>query len=138
MSPEWVGPLLGLAGTALVVLGGVVGYLIVAKTTKAAAATQAAATAAAATTQAAAVAAVSDKTDAQALIDQLQEELKIHRDAQTARSTAQDERMTAQDVRMERLGMLVDGYRDYAHTLRAHIYDELPPPPPEWPDGLPR
>lgn len=143
MGEEWLGPLFGLAGTALVVLGGVVGYIISAKTTIRASATQAAATAAAATTQAAAVAAASDKSDAQALIDQLQEELKTHREAAAQRATAQDQRMTEQDGRMQKLEEYNrdvtrqrDEYRDYAHTLRSHIFDRKDPPPPDWPDGV--
>ncbi len=65
------------------------------------------------------------------LIDQLQEELASHRNAQEARLTAHEERMT-------RLDRLVDGYRSHAHDLRSHIWDGKPPPPPEWPAGLPR
>lgn len=70
-------------------------------------------------------------TAADALIDQLQEELKSYRDAAERRATAQDERMN----RMERH---IDAYRTYAHQLRGHIFDEKPPPPPPWPDGLPQ
>lgn len=65
------------------------------------------------------------------LIDQLQEELAAHRAGAEAR-------MTAQDERMNRLERYADGYRDHAHELRSHIWDQKPPPPPEWPDGLPR
>lgn len=65
------------------------------------------------------------------LIDQLQEELAEHR-------RAQGDRMTAQDERMNRLERYSDGYRDHAHQLRSHIWDGKPPPPPPWPDGLPR
>lgn len=143
MSPEWVGPLLALAGTALVVLGGIVGYVITAKTTTRASTAAATAVATAAATQAAAVAAVSEKSDAQALIDQLQEELKSHREAAAARATAQDDRMTEQDGRMQKLEehnreltKQRDEYRDYAHTLRSHIFDRKDPPPPDWPHGV--
>jgi len=71
------------------------------------------------------------KTGENVLIDQLQEELYRYRIAADARATAQDERMT-------RLDGLVDGYRSYVHVLRAHIYDGKNPPPPEWPESLPR
>jgi len=39
---------------------------------------------------------------------------------------------------MTRLDGLVDGYRSYVHILRAHIFDGKTPPPPEWPEDLPR
>lgn len=71
------------------------------------------------------------KSGENTLIDQLQEELKTYREDAGRRATAQDERMN-------RLEQHIDGYRDYAHTLRAHIYDGKQPPPPEWPAGLPR
>ncbi len=29
-------------------------------------------------------------------------------------------------------------WADYVHILRAHITDQKPPPPPEWPAGLDR
>jgi hypothetical protein len=65
------------------------------------------------------------------LIDQLQEELTGYRLTADRRSTIQDERMT-------RLDGLVDGYRSYVHVLRSHIFDGKTPPPPEWPEDLPR
>lgn len=73
----------------------------------------------------------SRRSDSQALIDQLQEELTGYRTAAEARATAQDERMN----RLERYS---DGYRDHAHELRSHIWDQKPPPPPQWPEGLPK
>ncbi|MCS4277708.1 hypothetical protein M2390_002917 [Mycetocola sp. BIGb0189] len=65
------------------------------------------------------------------LINQLQEELTRYREDADRRATAQDERMN-------RLESNSDGYRTYAHELRAHIFDGLGPPAPAWPDGLPR
>ena len=65
------------------------------------------------------------------LIDQLQEELRTYREDAGRRATAQDERLNA----LERTR---DGYRDYAHELRSHIFDRKEPPPPGWPAGLPR
>ncbi|ALJ22034.1 hypothetical protein [Microbacterium sp. No. 7] len=72
------------------------------------------------------------------LIDQLQEELSSSRTEQAARMLAQEERMTGLE---ERNGILVDRtdrYRDLLHKHRSHIWDGKPPPPPEWPDDLPR
>lgn len=69
--------------------------------------------------------------ESHALIDQLQQELSTYRADAGRRATAQDERLN----RLERNS---DGYRNYAHELRAHIFDGLQPPPPEWPAGLPR
>jgi hypothetical protein len=74
---------------------------------------------------------VAKKTGENSLIDQLQEELTGYRLTTDRRSTIQDERMT-------RLDGLVDGYRSYVHILRAHIFDGKTPPPPEWPEDLPR
>lgn len=65
------------------------------------------------------------------LIDQLQEELKTYRADAERRATAQDERMN-------RLEVMVDGYRTYARELRSHIWGRKEPPPPEWPAGLPQ
>lgn len=102
-------PLLAFLGTIALVIGGGFGALLTYRATRAGA-----------------------KKDAEnKLIDQLQEELAEHRIAANARATAQDERMN-------RLEPLVDGYRDYAHELRSHIFDGNPPPPPEWPKHLPR
>jgi hypothetical protein len=73
----------------------------------------------------------SRKAGEHSLIDQLQEELTGYRLTADRRSTIQDERMT-------RLDGLVDGYRNYVHLLRAHIYSGKAPPPPTWPEDLPR
>jgi hypothetical protein len=65
------------------------------------------------------------------LIDQLQEELREHRQAANARATAQDERLN-------RLDGQHDVAREHIHALRSHIWEGKPPPPPPWPAGLPR
>ena len=115
--------LLSLGGVALTVAGAVAGHLLSAR----------------ALTRGAKVQSEANKlTNEQVMIDQLQEELTGYRAAADARAAEQDRRATVQDERMERLEHRAEGYRDYAHTLRAHIYDQLPPPPPAWPDGLPR
>lgn len=115
--------LLSLGGVALTVCGAIVGHLLSAR-----------ASARTATVQTEA----NKRSNEQQMIDQLQEELSGYRAAADARAAEQDRRTTVQDERMERLEHRAEGYRDYAHTLRAHIYNELPPPPPAWPDGLPR
>lgn len=74
---------------------------------------------------------VAQRTAEHTLIDQLQEELKGFRESAERRATAQDERMN-------RLEHYMDEYRTYAHDLRAWIFDEKPPPPPAWPEGLPK
>lgn len=125
---EWlVVPLLALAGTALLAGAAIVGHLLSSRAQKRAAVVQAEATA-----EAAAV------TRENALIDQLQEELASLRAEQAARMLAQEQRMTALE---ERNGILVDRndrYRDLLHKHRAHIWDQIGPPPPDWPDDLPR
>lgn len=110
MTLEWTsGGLITLAGSALLASGVWIGHILAARTAGRAA----------------------KQSGENALIDQLQEELGRHRDTAERRATAQDERMN-------RLEVYVDGYRNHAHELRAHIWDGNPPPPPEWPDGLPR
>ena len=72
------------------------------------------------------------------LIDQLQEERDGYRREHEARLSNAETRLTGME---ERNGILVtqnDRYRDLLHKHRAHIYDQLPPPPPEWPEDLPR
>lgn len=73
----------------------------------------------------------SQKSAEHQMIDQLQEELKSHREEVSQRATAQD-------ARMNRLEEYSDGYRSHAHELRSHIWDGKPPPPPPWPEGLPK
>lgn len=71
------------------------------------------------------------KSGENSLIDQLQEELTAYRVEAGRRATIQDERM-------ERLERNNDGYRAHIYELRAHIWDQKEPPPPEWPADLPR
>lgn len=85
------------------------------------------------------------QSSTQQLIDQLQEEVKRqadevskYREAADVRANLADERANMLEVRVQTLTELVTGYRDYAHRLRAHIYEGGGPPPPEWPDGLAR
>lgn len=122
--PEWLGAgLLGLLGTVLIVGGAIVGHLLSARSQKRAATVQSEATQA---------------SRENALIDQLQEELKGYRETADKRAVEQDKRMNALE---ERNGILIDRndrYRDLLHKHRAHIWDALPPPPPAWPDDLPR
>lgn len=126
--PEWLfAGLISLGGIGLTTGGLVVGYIISARTARLTAAQQAAATAKA-----------TEESAAQHMIDQLQEELAGHRAAQDARSTAMEERMTKLDERNDDLARERDGYRAFAHELRSHIWDGKPPPPPDWPEGLPR
>jgi len=122
--------LLTLLGTALVAGGAIIGHLLSARAQKRAATIQSEA---------------AQATRENNLIDQLQEELSTSRAEQAAARAEQAARMTAQESRMnaleERNGVLVDRndrYRDLLHKHRAHIWDQLPPPPPEWPDDLPR
>lgn len=122
--PEWLGvALLSFGGTVLIVGGAIVGHLLSARAQKRSARIQAEATQA---------------TRENQLIDQLQEELGRYRESTDARAIEQDRRMNALE---DRNGILVernDRYRDLLHKHRAHIWDQLPPPPPEWPADLPR
>ena len=65
------------------------------------------------------------------LIDQLQEELRTYREDAGHRATIQEGRLTALENNS-------NGYREHIYELRSHIWDGKPPPPPEWPAGLPR
>lgn len=92
------------------------------------------------------------KTNEQVMIDQLQEELGSHREqdrenrrVEAERAAAQDERMLEMERRMTKLDERNevtlrerDAYRDHAHALRSHIWDGNQPPPPPWPEGLPK
>lgn len=123
MPPEAWQPL-ALLGAAVVALVGVlVGHRVASRNAANAAAQAAAAL---------------EKSSEQILIDQLQEELTDHRAAQESRMTAQESRMTDLESRNHELMKERDGYRDHAHELRSHIWDGNPPPPPDWPEGLPR
>jgi hypothetical protein len=42
------------------------------------------------------------------------------------------------DVRIAKLETRDRAWADYVHKLRAHITEQKPPPPPEWPAGLDR
>lgn len=42
------------------------------------------------------------------------------------------------ETRIQRLERRDRRWADYVHILRRHIYDQKPPPPPEWPAGLDR
>lgn len=122
--PEWLSvALLSLAGTALLAGAAVVGHLLSARAQNRAATTQQQAT---------------QSTRENALIDQLQEELAGHREATNTRLVEQERRMNAVEERNHELMRERDGYRDHAHELRSHIWDGNPPPPPSWPEGLPR
>lgn len=144
--PEWFFTgLIGLIGTALVVAGAGLGHFLSARSAKIAAVTQAAAQVEVAQRTAEATVAVAEKSSEQSMIDQLQEELSGYRAMAEANRKAADDRATAQDQRMERIEHENDllrrereGYRSYAHVLRDHIIEELPPPPPAWPQNLPR
>jgi len=60
-----------------------------------------------------------------ALIDQMQEEMKAMREDIAGLKTEQ-----AKSKRRERIR------DDYINKLRRHIEESKPPPAPEWPDGL--
>ncbi|MGO2791269.1 hypothetical protein [Microbacterium gubbeenense] len=116
-------PVIALAGVVLTALGGIAGAWIAAQAKRR-------------ETEVKALAAQVDA--ANQLSDQLQEELGGHRTAQEARITETERRLTSME---ERNGVLVDRndrYRDLLHKHRSHIWDGKPPPPPEWPDDLPR
>lgn len=72
------------------------------------------------------------------MIDQLQEELTGLRAVQEARIQATEKRLTDMELRNGMLVDRADAYRDLLHKHRSHIWDGKPPPPPEWPDDLPR
>lgn len=121
--PTWLFPVLALAGVALTAAGALVGSVLTYRVQRRAS------DAAAATANAAVVTANASAENG--LVDQLQEELAGYR-------VAADRRATAQDERMNRIEKQNDGYRTYAHELRAHIWDGKTPPPPAWPTGLPQ
>lgn len=126
--------LLALGGVLLTAGGALMGAWVTSRaaTKSAEAHARAQAQSAAAQTEAVAAAAQND------LIDQLQEELTGYRTTADRRAELQDERLTALEARN---GILVDRndrYRDLLHKHRSHIWEGHPPPPPEWPDDLPR
>ncbi|MGO2111643.1 MAG: hypothetical protein ACTH31_08525 [Pseudoclavibacter sp.] len=80
----------------------------------------------------------STRTDTHLLVDQLQEELADYRKTSDRRSADQGVRVTRLEERLEEERARADAYRSHAHALRAHIFDQKPPPPPTWPIDLPR
>ncbi len=122
--PEWMFGGLITLGIAMIGGGGVlVGHILTRRTSKETTEVQAQAT---------------QKTAEHQMIDQLQEELKGYREHAEKQALAADVRASAQDERMNRLERYSDGYRSHAHELRSHIWDQLPPPPPPWPEDLPK
>lgn len=114
---------IALGGMILTVLGGVVGAIITARTKD----------------RSTSVEARKAEVDAaNRMIDQLQEELVVYRAGQEQRMTTTDERMTALELRNGMLVDRADRYRDLLYKHRSHIWDGKPPPPPEWPEDLPR
>jgi hypothetical protein len=119
--PEWL-PLVGsLVGTMLLVGGGVAGSWMTNRNARRANAT---------------AAVVADRSAENDLIDQLQEELIQYRLENNARATGQDVRMQTLENRNIQMTTERDILRDYAHQLRSDIFDEKPPPPADWPDGV--
>lgn len=122
--PEWLTvAVLSFAGTGLLAGAAIVGHLLSARAQKRAA-----------TVQSEAAQASRENN----LIDQLQEELVAYRAETATRAAEQDRRLNTLE---EKNGILIDRndrYRDLLHKHRAHIWDKLPPPPPEWPEDLPR
>lgn len=62
-----------------------------------------------------------------ALIDQLQDEVKSAREQLGKVETRVDDSLRRERIR-----------DDYIHELRDHIDQRKPPPPPPWPEGLTR
>lgn len=62
-----------------------------------------------------------------ALVESLQSEVESLR-----------EQVGDNENRIQRLERRDRQWADYVHILRRHIYDQKPPPPPEWPAGLDR
>ena len=56
---------------------------------------------------------------------------------QTEVSSLRDQ-VADNDSRIQRLERRDRAWQDYVHILRAHIYAQKPPPPPEWPEELDR
>lgn len=71
-----------------------------------------------------------------ALIDQLQEQIRDDREARDkefANMRADIADLKLEQQRSKRREMIRD---NYINKLRRHIEDGNPPPPPEWPEGL--
>ena len=122
--PQWlVVALIGAGAPVLVFVGAIVGHVLSARAQKRAADVQAEA---------------SKVTAEHKFIDQLQEELAGYRTMNDNRALEQDRRMNELEERNGLLTERSDRYRDLLHKHRTHIWNGLPPPPPEWPDDLPR
>ena len=71
-----------------------------------------------------------------ALIDQLQEQIKDDRESRERELARQDARISALELE-QRKSKRRELIRDnYINRLREHINAGNPPPPPEWPEGL--
>lgn len=68
------------------------------------------------------------------LIDDLQAQVN----SLTTRVDVQGTRMAEQDKKIDDLRRERKVLEDYVYKLRDHIYQQLPPPPPEWPKELTR
>jgi len=71
-----------------------------------------------------------------ALIDQLQEQIKDDREArekETASMKADIADLKSEQAKSRKRERIRD---DYINKLRRHIEAGFPPPPPEWPEGL--
>lgn len=71
-----------------------------------------------------------------ALIDQLQEQIKDDREAkekEMASMRSDIAELKAEQSKAKKRERIRD---DYINKLRRHIESGNPPPPPEWPDGL--
>src|SRR5690606_2406254 len=113
---------------ALTVLGVIIGHLLSARSQNQATKVQKEA---------------NDKTNEQAMIDQLQEEvtrnqteLVHYRQAADARVLIMENRMTAMEERNIEVTAERDKLRNYAHDLRGDIFDRKAPPPRDWPVGV--
>lgn len=122
--PQWlIVALLSAGAPVLLFAGAVIGHVLSARAQARAAEVQSEAT----------------KVSAEHnMIDQLQEELGRYRTVNDNRALEQDRRMNELEERNGLLTERSDQYRDLLHKHRAHIWSQLPPPPPEWPDDLPR
>lgn len=127
MTPEVWGALAGVVAAALTVGGVALGHILSSRVQRRATEVQAEANRRSAEHQ---------------LIDQLQEEVTRLGSELVRRGGNLDERLERVERRNDELMAELmertqerDTLREYAHTLRGHIFDELPPPPPVWPEG---
>ena len=117
--PEWLVPVLGIGGSALLVIGTIVGAVLTYKVQARRARTEATAAAAAASTAAFTAAAAAEDS----LVSQLQKELERYREAT--------------DKRLERLETENTAYRRYVFDLIDHGHASGIKPLP-WPSDIPR